>query len=97
MKPMSSRSSTRSASSASSSGLLGSCVVGKENAFRKTFACCWAVNSCRRLEGPGLLSFTRRPPLEPSRPPLQRQQQCRSDYASDDAEKVEDLHAHDPV
>src|SRR6267142_6816656 len=97
MKAMLSMSTTRSASCASSSELLGSCAVGKENAFRKTFACCWAVNSWRRLEGPELLSFTRPPPLESSRPPLQRQQQRRSDYTCDDAEKVEDLHVHEPV
>src|SRR6476660_3718243 len=97
MKPMPSMRMTRSANSASSSGLLGSCVVGKDNAFRKTFACCWAVNSWRRLQGPGLLSFTRRPPLESSRPPLQRQQQRRSDYTCDDTEKVDDRHVHESV
>src|SRR3981081_2295616 len=98
MKPMSCTKATRSASSCSSSGLRGRWLVGKENALRNTFSCCWASKSCSRLaEGPGPLSFTRPPPLEPSRPPLPRQQQRRSDYTRDDAEQVENLDAHQAV
>src|SRR5688572_19812895 len=97
MKPMLFMRSTRSASSASSSVLRGSWVVRNEYALKKRLACCWAVKSCSRLEGPGLLSFTSPPPLVPSRSPLPRQQQRRSYHTRDDAEEVENLDAHQAV
>src|SRR5215210_7576479 len=59
MNPILSMSTTRSASSAASSDARGSCVVANENALRNTLACCRAVKSWRRLDGPGARSFTR--------------------------------------